>query len=65
MHKYIGNGAFLQGVPTRDLTKQEWDALSKERQADLVRLGLYAAPERSKSKTRRLAAQREADNGDS
>ena len=63
MHKYIGNGAFLQGVPTRDLTKQEWDALSKERQADLVRLGLYAAPERPKKVKR--AAQREADNGDS
>jgi hypothetical protein len=65
MHKYIGNGAFLQGVPARDLTNKEWDALSKERQADLIRLGLYAAPERPKSQARRLAAQREADNGDS
>ncbi len=64
MHKYIGNGAFLQGVPTRDLTKQEWDALSKERQADLISLGLYAAPERPKRKAR-VAVQREADNGDS
>jgi hypothetical protein len=64
VHKYIGNGAFLQGVPTRDLTKKEWDALSKERQADLLRLGLYAAPERPKSKAR-VAAQEETDNGDS
>lgn len=61
MHKYTGNGAFLQGVPARDLTKQEWDALSADQRGAALSLGLYAAPERPKRKP----VKKEVDDGDS
>jgi hypothetical protein len=28
MYKYIGEGAYWPGVPMRDLTDEEWEALS-------------------------------------
>ena len=41
-YRYIGEGAYLHGVPTRDLTKEDLDALpdgvSKK---DLEASGLY------------------------
>ncbi len=46
MIKYIGKGSFVQGIPARDLTKDEWDAFSKERQKSLVNAGLYKVPKR-------------------
>lgn len=38
---YIGNGAFVNGVPTRDLTKAEWDELTAEQRKAAVDLKLY------------------------
>lgn len=36
--KYIGDGAFIHGVPARDMDESEWDALTdEEREAALVR----------------------------
>lgn len=41
-YRYRGNGDSLPGVPARDLTKDEFDALSDE-QKELVRAsGVYA-----------------------
>ncbi len=37
---YIGGGAFIQGIPARDLSKKEWDALSKEKQQALKDQGI-------------------------
>lgn len=36
--RYVGNGAFLDGVPARDLTADEARALDEER---LIASGLY------------------------
>lgn len=33
MKRYIGKGAYLGGVPMRDLSEDEWDALTPEQQA--------------------------------
>lgn len=38
---YIGDGAFMNGVPTRDLTKIEWDELTAEQRKAAVDLKLY------------------------
>lgn len=39
--KYVGDGAFLHGVPARDLDESEWDALTDEERAAAVERGLY------------------------
>lgn len=33
---YIGRGAFVNGVPAKDLTKTEWLALSEEARAEAL-----------------------------
>lgn len=38
---YIGFGAFLPGVPARDMTAEEWAALPQEQQELAVALDLY------------------------
>ena len=38
---YIGDGAFVNGVPARDLTKAEWDELTAEQRKAAVDLKLY------------------------
>lgn len=35
------SGAFIAGVPTRDLTAEEWSALGKDVQAQCLASGLY------------------------
>ncbi len=37
---YIGGGAFIQGIPARDLSKKEWDALSKAKRDALISAGI-------------------------
>lgn len=43
VYRYIGGGAYLLGVPARDLDEAEWDALGPELQAVAVERGLYEA----------------------
>ena len=38
---YIGLGAFLPGVPARDLGADEWEALAEEQRALALDLDLY------------------------
>jgi hypothetical protein len=38
---YVGNGAFVNGVPTRNLTKSDWDELTAEQRKNAVDLKLY------------------------
>lgn len=38
--KYVGEG-FLSGIPARDLSEEEWAALSKEEQKLAISSGLY------------------------
>jgi hypothetical protein len=42
---YKGGGAFIQGVPTRDLSRAEWDALTADQKAAAAEL--YALPQES------------------
>jgi hypothetical protein len=37
----ISEMRFIDGVPARDLTKAEWDALPKEKRRECVETGLY------------------------
>ena len=39
--KYIGGGDFLNGVPARDMSADEWEALDPEQQKQAVKLGLF------------------------
>ena len=39
--RYVGAGAFLQGMPARDVTVAEWEALTEDQRALGVALGLY------------------------
>lgn len=38
---YIGDGNYWQGVPARDLSALEWEALSVDDRATVLSLGLY------------------------
>ena len=48
MYKYVGT-SFLVGVPARDITKQEFETLTKEQQEAVKNSGLY---ELAKEKTK-------------
>lgn len=39
--KYIGNGAYLMGIPARDLFDADWNALSKEQREAVIKSDLY------------------------
>ena len=39
--KYIGDGAFIEGVPARDMTPEEWQALEAEKRETALKLRLY------------------------
>ncbi len=41
VYVYIGGGRWAHGVPARDLSQDEWDALPAELQAVAVEQGLY------------------------
>lgn len=41
IYKYDGSGDYVQGIPARDLTKDDVDALSDEQKADLSKSRLY------------------------
>lgn len=49
MIKYKGIKAFIQGIPARDLTDVEWNALSKEQQKAAIESGLYELPAKQKT----------------
>lgn len=40
--RYTGEGRYIQGIPARDLSPEEWQRLSEEQRESAVRLGLYA-----------------------
>lgn len=39
--RYVKNGEWVDGVPTRDLTEAEWEALPKERRELAQKLNLF------------------------
>lgn len=42
-YRYIGAGAFFEGIPARDLTEADWAALSKEQQTAVANSAIYVA----------------------
>ena len=48
-YKYTGAGDYLEGVPARDLTQDEWDRLPADLKETAVQLGLYEAPKKGLS----------------
>ncbi len=47
--KYIGTGAFIPGVPARDLTDADFQSLSEELQDAVSQSGLYSIANSKKS----------------
>lgn len=47
--RYTGNRQFFIGVPARDLTKDEFDALDPLQQRDVLASDIYEKPEAEKS----------------
>lgn len=39
--RYVGDGSFLLSVPARDLTAEEWAALTDEQRSAVLYAGLY------------------------
>jgi hypothetical protein len=39
--RYVGDGAFIQGVPARDLTAEEWAAVPSELQTMAVAARIF------------------------
>lgn len=48
--EYIGDGAFEQGIPARNLTADEWAEISTETQKRLIASGVYRKVKESKQK---------------
>ncbi len=43
--QYLGDGTnYVEGVPARNLTRDEWNALREERRAYALATGLYVDP---------------------
>lgn len=38
---YIGEGAFISGVPARDLSQEEWEAIGTRRQEAAIAGGIF------------------------
>jgi len=38
---YVGGGKFINGIPARDLTADEWASFSSEERDYFVKLGIY------------------------
>lgn len=49
-YRYVGGGAFVPGVPTRDLSEKEWALLPKSLQKKALAAGTHKAPSKSRSK---------------
>jgi hypothetical protein len=41
VYKYVGGGSYFHGVPPRDLTKEDLDALTDEQKENVTRGALY------------------------
>lgn len=41
MVKYIGGHRYMTGLPRRDMTMDEWEAIDEDRRKRAVELGLY------------------------
>ena len=63
MIKYIGNGSYYQGIPARDLTEDEWQAIPRRKRKRLVELGLYR--EQAKRKVEEKVDVEVKENADS
>jgi hypothetical protein len=61
--KYVGGGAFVNGVPARDLTKDEWDALDEGARARALELKLHQVGAGAPI-AKRLAKQSEPKEGE-
>jgi hypothetical protein len=44
--EYIGLGNYLPGVPMKDMTKAEWEAVNQKDREMAVTLGLYRIADR-------------------
>lgn len=47
--EYTGNGAFYRGIPARDLTVEEWEALDKDSQDMLKKSSIYTVLSKPKT----------------
>lgn len=41
VYKYVGDGSYFHGVPPRDLTKDDFDALDDEQKESVTKGALY------------------------
>jgi len=49
--EFVGDGRrYMIGVPSRDLTADEWDALGERMQAALIEVGLFRVAKSTKRK---------------
>jgi len=45
---YIGKGAFIDGIPARNLTQHDWDRLNEDERSAVENQGLYRRAARPK-----------------
>ncbi len=48
--KYVGKGAYIDGIPARDMTSDEWDALSEEQRKKALDAGTHRLAKKSEVK---------------
>ena len=48
--RYVGDGDYILGVPARDLTKDEFEALSEAQKKQCKESGLYVMPGKKEAK---------------
>lgn len=49
--KFIGGGYFI-GIPARDLTEDEWNAIPKDEQKAILKSGIYTLVEDKKAEVK-------------
>lgn len=49
------NGEFIPGIPARDLTSEEWEAIDPKLRASLVKAGVYKEQGSTKKKTKEVS----------
>jgi hypothetical protein len=49
--KFLGGGYFI-GIPARDLTEDEWNAIPKDEQKAILKSGIYTLEEDKKAEVK-------------
>lgn len=57
--RYVGDGRFIFGVPARDLSRPDFDALTDDQKANVLASGLYELTEKPQQAKKKAEVNKE------